>query len=126
MAVTVDSNIMWRKAFWEELRNSYPDSPLPELQDYKQFAKKIFFSTSGDGKRVRYDFWKLFPDFDRHEVETPYMLKDFPPKFYLFLSKTCERPYYIGNHNIIFVDENEAFTFKLCDGDIDTWRAVES
>ena len=47
-----------------------------------------------------------------------------PSKHYVFLTRYCKAPYYIGMKSIVFFDEDEALIFKLCDGDIDNVKTV--
>ena len=45
--------------------------------------------------------------------------REIPAKNYIFLARYCKAPYYIGTDKLVFFDEDEAFLFKLCDGDIE-------
>lgn len=104
-----------------------------ELKEYQKFCSKIFFHPGGKALRLRsdgLDFLKsYYPHYiveisDGINVATGSNTKGMPSKHYVFLTRFCRKPYYIGSKRIVFFDEEEAFLFKLCDGDIDNVKAV--
>ena len=96
--------------------------------NFKDFGPFAYWHPAGDGNRLRLEGLKLFKkyQFPYYTVEVLDGLdkKELPSKHYIFLARYCKNPYYIGTDKIIFLDEEEAFVFKMCDGNIDNVKDI--
>lgn len=94
--------------------------------DFQAFNGTIFFTPAGDHLRLSYDGLNFFKSrqYTIHVVELSELKRDFPAKHFIFLARFCRKPYYIGSDKIHFLDEEEAFLFKMCDGDIENVKTV--
>lgn len=96
--------------------------------DYREFCRSIFFHPGG--KSLRLNFYgmnflaKYLPCHVIEVLNKKQNKKTMPSKHYVFLGKYAKKPYYIGEHTITFFDEDAAFLFKLCDGDISNVKTV--
>lgn len=101
--------------------------PEGKLKDYKTFSASFFFFPAGDKLRLNYEglefLKKIFEPFEVEVVDQK-SKRQIPSKHYVFLAKFCRKPYYIGNRRIVFFDDEEAFLFKMCDGDIDNVQEI--
>lgn len=102
-----------------------------ELKKYKIFCSNLFFHPGGEALRLCNDGVKFLEKYHTsHTIDIIEFQKsgtntsNMPSKHFVFLSRFCRKPYYIGMKKIIFFDEEEAFLFKLCDGDIDNVKTV--
>lgn len=97
------------------------------------FCVNTFFHPGGTALRLKNEGLAFLKNYYPHHIiefdpkinkpvisSTKYM----PSKHYVFLTQFCRKPYYIGSKMIIFFDEEEAFLFKLCDGDINNVKAI--
>lgn len=118
-------NNIKRKNIFDEFLE-IPKDPSFKVINFKEFCSTYFFHPGGDAIRLNYHGLNYLKQFLKcHTVECIDMKKQFmPAKHYVFLAKFCRRPYYIGENYITFFDEEEAFLFKLCDGDIDNVKEV--
>lgn len=92
---------------------------------YNEWILAIFFHPMGDGLRLGGIGLKLFKKhFPYHIVESDPGPEHRTSGHYLFLAQFCRQPYHIGLKTITFFDEEEAFLFKLCDGNIDNVKDV--
>ena len=104
-------------------------SQLKTQLTFEDFCKSVFWHPVGDHKRLSHDgfiFLKSRLRDQCHEVDVFKKLdkSTMPGKHFIFLARFCRKPYYIGTNKIFFFDEEEAFLFKLCDGDIDNVKEV--
>ena len=67
---------------------------------------------------------KFLPIYDVEIMDEDHNREIMPSKHFVFLMHYCKAPYYIRKNGIIFLDEDEALIFKLCDGDIDNVKTV--
>ena len=114
-----------RKNIYETLKEAWPNE---HMSTYKEFCAGVFFQPGGKTLRLRSDGVKtLATCYTPHIVEVmdkTKTKKNMPSKHFVFLTRYCKGPYYIATHEIIFFDEDEAFIFKMCDGDIDNVKSV--
>jgi hypothetical protein len=101
--------------------------PKGNLKDYNTFSSKFFFFPAGDKLRLNYEglefMKKIFKPFEVEVIDQK-SKRQIPSKHYVYLAKFCRKPYYIGNHRIVFFDDEEAFLFKMCDGDVDVVQEI--
>ncbi len=92
---------------------------------YDEWMRVMFFHPIGDGLRLNnyglVIFKKTFP---YHIVDSKPGQEKRTSGHYIFLARFCRQPYHIGTKTITFFDEEEAFLFKLCDGNVDNVQAV--
>ena len=107
-----------------ERQKIYDETGTP--MTFKEFNEKIFFTLAGDGIRLSLDGLRFFKSKAHpiHVVDLTEARRAFPSKHFIFLARFCRKPYYIGTDNIYFLDEEEAFLFKMCDGDIENVKSV--
>lgn len=114
-----------RKNIYETLKEAWPNE---YMSTYKEFCAAVFFHPGGKTVRLRKDGVKTLEiSYTSHIVEVldrTKTKKNMPSKHFVFLTRYCKGPYYIATHEIIFFDEDEAFIFKMCDGDIDNVKEV--
>lgn len=95
---------------------------------YKKFCANVFFQPGGNTLRLKTEGVTVLETYyTSHIVEIidkTQTKKNMPAKHYVFLTRYCKGPYYIGSRSITFFDEDEAFIFKMCDGDIDNVKTV--
>ncbi len=100
-----------------------------EQMSFEKFCKKNFWHPVGKALRLSDAGMKYLkthlPCFEVDVVEKLDKSK-MPGKHFIFLARYCKRPYYIGTNKIFFFDEEEAFIFKLCDGDIENVKEISS
>ena len=107
-----------RKAYFDE-------KVTDDTVTYEFWKPVIFFHPMGDGLRLSHQGVKALTKLDTaHVVDSVSADRERPSKHYIFLARFCRKPYFIGKSKIIFFDEEEAFLFKLCDGDIDNVQEV--
>jgi len=98
------------------------------IDTYSNFVKSYFFHPGGDALRLSSLGLKYLSQYYTcHTIdvlEKGHSRTRMPSKHYVFLGKYCKTPYYIDMYNIVFFDEETAFLFKLCDGDIDNVKSV--
>lgn len=101
---------------------------VDEELDYKKFCREVFFHPGGESLRLNFKGSIFLSDYlPCHVVDIvdkTQSLKTMPSKHFVFLSKYSKLPYYMGKNSITFFDEDAAFLFKLCDGDIDNVKKV--
>lgn len=99
-----------------------------EELDYKKFCREVFFHPGGESLRLNFKGCGFLADYLPCNVvdivDKTQSITTMPSKHYVFLSKYSKLPYYMGKHTITFFDEEAAFLFKLCDGDIDNVKKV--
>ena len=102
--------------------------PRDYQSTYKEFCAIVFFHPGGKALRLRSNgldiLSKHYPHYDVEILDETRNRKNMPSKHYVFLTRYCKAPYYIGMNEITFFDEDEALIFKLCDGDIDNVETV--
>ena len=108
-------------------RQQYFDSTVSgQKYTYDEWMRVMFFHPIGDALRLSNDGLKLFKKhFPYHIVDSSNaetMIRT--SGHFIFLARFCRQPYHIGATTITFFDEEEAFLFKLCDGDVDNVQAV--
>lgn len=110
-----------RKKIHEECGKNYSLS-------YQEFCAMIFFQPGGTTLRLKSYGWEIlsnhYPSHIVHIVDKSRTRDKMPSKHYVFLTRYCKAPYYIGLTAISFFDEEEAMVFKLCDGDIDNVKKI--
>lgn len=110
-----------RKSIFNDLLNKGYLTNTSEYT-YSQFCRDYFFHPVNESKRLNRNgltfFRKFYPCYEVDVLEK-IEKSQIPTKHYLFLARFCRKPYYIGTNKIVFFDEEEAFLFKMCDGDID-------
>lgn len=106
-------------------RRAYFDEKVTDdTVTYEFWSPVVFFHPMGDGLRLSNHGAKVLAKLDTaYEIDSVEE-RERPAKHYLFLARFCRKPYFIGKSKIIFFDEEEAFLFKLCDGDIDNVQEV--
>ena len=108
-----------RQQIFDDVRKK---SPSYDKMSFKEFCASIFFHPGGKALRLRANgiaiLKDFFPTFDVDIMDKEQSKKNMPSKHFVFLMKYCKAPYYIRNNGVIFLDEEEALIFKLCDGDI--------
>lgn len=116
---------MTRQDFYDDIKRQRPN--LLRNLTFPEFCREAYYHPVGDYKRLKQKgyilFKKIYPYFvvdvleglDKHIM---------PSKHYLFLARYCKKPYYISQDKIIFFDEQEAFIFKMCDGNIDNVKEI--
>lgn len=99
-----------------------------EALTFEDFCRQKFFHPVSDALRLSLAGVQFLEEngLKAHAVD---MIKEtkkseIPSKHYIFLAKYCRKPYYIGSNKIYFFDEEEAFLFKMCDGDIENVSQV--
>ena len=104
---------------------------IGEQLSYNEWARYIFFYPTGDGLRLSIVGQTIMSiHYPSYTVDSKSEFDSVPgrevrkSKHYIFLARFCRKPYYISRDQIIFFDEEEAFLFKLCDGDIDNVQEV--
>lgn len=98
-----------------------------DLLDYDEWIKNVFWFPTGDGMRITFEGYQILSKhFPHYNIESDATAeKPRTAKHFIFLARFCRQPYYIyGSDYIVFFDEEEAFIFKLCDGDIDNVEEV--
>lgn len=114
-----------RKSIHEDFKEKYNQG---DITSYKQFCANVFFQPGGKTLRLNSKGVKILElCYTSHIVEVmdkTQSKKTMPAKHFVFLTRYCKGPYYIGAHQITFFDEDEAFIFKMCDGDIDNVKTV--
>lgn len=114
-----------RKSIYDDAKKLWEDEEAPP---YKKFCADFFFHPGGKALRLRSIGVKLLSScYTPHIVEImdkKQSRKKMPAKHFVFLTRYCKGPYYIGTHEIVFFEEDEAFIFKMCDGDIDNVKTV--
>lgn len=115
-----------RQELYDYITEKYPKHITPKIDTFEKFCLYVFWWPNGDFVRIT---WKgvlvLKKAYTCHEVSSINTGEhSSPSKHFLFLSKFCRKPYYIGKDKIIFFDEEEALLFKLCDGDVDNVQQV--
>lgn len=114
-----------RNDIYSALKEDYPNE---YMSTYKEFCAAVFFHPGGKALRLRFSgldtLSKHYPHYDVEILDTTQNRKNMPSKHYVFLTRYCKAPYYIGMNTIVFFDEDEALIFKLCDGDIDNVETV--
>lgn len=114
-----------RKSIYKTLKEAWPNE---HMSTYKEFCAGVFFHPGGKALRIRYDGVKTLSEcYTQHVVDIldeTQTKKHMVAKHFVFLTRYCNGPYYIGKNKIIFFDEDEAFIFKLCGGDIDNVKKV--
>lgn len=109
-----------RQEYYEK---SSPGSSLT----YDEWVKDVFWFPVGEEMRLKFDGFKLLKKhFPCHIIDqVAREEKPIKSKHLIFLARFCRQPYYIyGSDHIAFFDEEEAFIFKLCDGDIDNVEQI--
>jgi len=92
---------------------------------YQEWCREVFFHPIGDYMRLNRFGLELFKShLTHHIVDSVTDTGVRASKHYIFLSRFCRQPYYIAPSIIVFFDEEEAFLFKLCDGDVDNVAEV--
>ncbi len=92
---------------------------------FEIWVKATFFHPMGDGIRLHMaGLIYLETLVTCYDIDSDPGSEPRPSKHYLFLARFCRKPYYIGLKKITFFDEEEAFLFKLCDGNIDNVQEV--
>ena len=92
---------------------------------FDEWMRVTFFHPIGDALRLSNDGLKLFKKhFSYHIVDSNSENMVRTSGHFIFLARFCRQPYHIGTKTITFFDEEEAFLFKLCDGDVDNVQAV--
>ncbi len=107
-----------RKEIYEESKSKL---------SFEDFCHLYFFHPVGDALRLNHEGFKALKlRLPCYEVDVIEKLdkRKMPGKHFIFLARFCRRPYYIGKNKITFFDEEEAFIFKLCDGDIENVKEV--
>jgi len=90
-----------------------------------EWMRNVFFHPIGDGLRLSNNGLKLFKThFPYHTVESKPGPEHRTSGHYIFLARFCRKPYHIALDTIIFFDEEEAFLFKMCDGDVDNVKEI--
>lgn len=105
----------------------YEKSTNGQQLTYDEWIKNVFWFPTGDGMRLKFEGCKLLKKYFPHHIVESIAGDDKPrtSKHLIFLARFCRQPYYIyGSEHIVFFDEEEAFIFKLCDGDIDNVEEV--
>ena len=107
-------------------RQKYFDSTaLGQKFTYDEWKKQVFFHPTGDGLRLSRDGLTIFKrHFPYHVVDSKSETNGRTSGHYIFLARFCRKPYYIGLKRITFFDEEEAFLFKMCDGDVDNVKEI--
>lgn len=114
-----------RQAIYDEIYLRFKSS-----MEFKQFCGLYFFHPVGDALRLNHDgllmLRNYMPEFivDVLNPKNPGKNLTLPGKHFIYLARFCRKPYYIGANEIIFFDEEEAFIFKLCDGDIENVKEI--
>ena len=112
-----------RKSLFEDLQEQH-DLNI----SFRYFCILYCFHPGGESLRLNHKGIKFLSDFyPCHAIDVVdknQSKKTMPSKHYVFLGKYCKMPYYIGEHHITVLDEDAAFLFKLCDGDIDNVKTV--
>ena len=121
--ISEDSQI-WR-VYWTE------SGKISSISDqYKKFCANVFFHPGGKSLRLNYDGVKIlnkcFASFKVDILDQTRSRERMPSKHFVFLTRYCKAPYYIGRQYITFFDEEEALVFKLCDGDIENVTSVSN
>ena len=94
---------------------------------FDSFCKEFFWHPVGDALRLSntgLTYLKECIPYFEVEVLDKNNIKSMPGKHFIYLARFCRKPYYIGVREIVFFDEEEAFIFKLCDGDIENVREI--
>lgn len=117
-----------RKEIYDELKMK--DSTIVGM-NLNDFCRITFWhpGTITNAKRLKSSGLTILKQYYPHFVVDVFDKKpkvDIPAKHYVFLAKFCKKPYYIGTNRIIFFDQEEAFIFKMCDGDVDNVKEVSS
>ena len=114
-----------RKSIYRDLKRKWPNE---HMSVYKEFCRAVFFHPVGSTLRLRHSGFKTlsayYPHYMVEIMDKDQTRANMPSKHYVFLGRQCKAPYYIGMHEIIFFDEDEAFIFKMCDGDIDNVKTI--
>lgn len=107
-------------------RQKYFDSTAKgQKTTYDKWMREVFFHPMGDGLRLGNAGLKLFKKhFSYHVVDSNPGPGHRTSGHYIFLARFCREPYHIGSEAITFFDDEEAFLFKLCDGDVDNVKDV--
>ena len=93
--------------------------------DYDGWMRQVFFHPRGDGLRLSRDGLTIFKrHFPYYTVESKPVPEQRTSGHYIFLARFCRKPYHIGLDTITFFDEEEAFLFKMCDGDVDNVKEI--
>lgn len=92
---------------------------------FNVWSNTTFYHPMGDGLRLSISGLIYLESLTTcYDIESDPGSEPRPSKHYLFLARFCRKPYYIGLKKITFFDEEEAFLFKLCDGNIDNVQEV--
>lgn len=99
--------------------------------NFNDFCRMTFWhpGTITNAKRLKSSGLTILKQYYPHFVVDVFDKKpkaEIPAKHYVFLAKFCKKPYYIGTNRIIFFDQEEAFIFKMCDGDVDNVKEVSA
>jgi len=96
--------------------------------DFKKLCAEIYFHPGGDTLRLSFKGLVFLSDYlPSNKVDVlieNQNRKTMPSKHYVFLTRYNKMPYYIGGKYITFFDEDAAFLFKMCDGDIENVKEV--
>ena len=96
-------------------------------RSYKTFCRETFWGPGGDSIRLKNNGLTYLKEYYTiHTVEVLGKLEkdNMPSKHFVYLSKYCKFPYYIGTNRVMFLNEEEAFIFKMVDGDIDNVKDI--
>ena len=134
MDQTVD---IWTRAnIFQDIKERSPNKLELDKKgehSFSKFCSKIFFHPGGSALRINNNGLEFLKTYYPHYIievndninsVAGHNTKGMPSKHYVFLTRFCRKPYYIGSKKIVFFDEEEAFLFKLCDGDIENVKAV--
>ncbi len=118
-----------RKEIYDDLKIR-DDEEFKDI-NFNDFCRMMFWhpGTTTSAKRLKSSGLTILKQYYPHfnvEVLDKKPKAEIPAKHYVFLAKYCKKPYYIGTNKIIFFDQEEAFIFKMCDGDIDNVKEVSS
>ena len=96
-----------------------------QKETYDDWCKRMFFHPIGGALRLNgtgvEEFQKFFTGHLVNAIDVEHQRKSGD---YIFLARFCRMPYYIAHTYIMFFDEEEAFLFKLCDGNVDNVKDI--
>lgn len=107
-----------RKEVYDQTKSKIP---------FDEFCREYFWHPAGDALRINQiglQYFRMYIPCHQVDVIKKLDKSKMAGKHFIFLARFCRRPYYIGTNKIFFFDDEEAFLFKLCDGDIDNVKEV--
>lgn len=114
-----------RREYYTQIKDQNPN--LLKNLNFSEFCRELYYHPVGEHKRLKQRGFMIFKSTYPHYVVKIIDGPDkslMPSKHFIFLARYCKSPYYIGSDQIVFFDEQEAFVFKMCDGNIDNVKSA--